>query len=505
MRTYLTASVLLGGAVLLTACGRATPPPAAEPMELGTTTQAPTLINTPDPTPEPTLPPTLTPNPTPTLTPTVPADIFLPQASLFGVAVEKYDAQSGLEEALELGIRWGRRWEPISWRDVEPNEGEYHWEVLTGLEDELSHARASGVEAIIEIQFTPEWAQQVAPYACGPIRADKFAQFATFMEQIVTRYGSSSPSGVRYWQLGNELDVAPGEVGPESFFGCWGDPDDPYYGGEYYAEMLKVVYPRVKAADPQAQVMLGGLLLECDPYVTTVGNGCRNERRWKSGFFLEGVMRAGGGDYFDVADVHSYALLRLDLPPRMHSYYAWSGGQGGTGLPEKVAFFRKVMGEYGHGDKPIFAGELALKCEEPTAECYEVAAAFVPRAYAEAYGLDLLGGVYYSLISEFKYKGLLLPDLTPRPAFWAYRFTSSQLIGARYEGPVVKYAGVTGHLFDRDGGRLVQILWATDGTDQVIDLPAGFVEAYDKYGEPLTPDGGQLTVGWSPVYVTLER
>ncbi|MDY7078543.1 MAG: hypothetical protein SXV54_16630 [Chloroflexota bacterium] len=279
----------------------------------------------------------------------------------------------------------------------------------------------------------------------------------------------------------------------------------PYYGGEYYAEMLKVVYPRVKAADPQAQVMLGGLLLECDPYTMSVGDGCSTEQRWKSGFFLEGVMRADGGDYFDVADVHSYAELRPDLPARMHSYYAWSGGQGGTGLPEKVAFFRQVMEDYGHADKPVFAGELALKCDEPTDECYEVGAAFVPRAYAEAYGLDLLGGVYYAIISEFKYKGLLLPDLTPRPAFWAYRFMSSQLIGARYEGPVVDYAGVTGHLFNRGGGQLVQILWATDGTDQVIDLPADFVEAYDKYGEPLTPNAGQLTVGWSPIYIALKR
>ncbi|MGD2178272.1 MAG: hypothetical protein PVG71_10665, partial [Anaerolineae bacterium] len=346
--------------------------------------------------------------------------------------MERFDEASGLETASELGVGWVRRWEHISWRLVEPNEGDYHWEVLDGLAEEFLRARERGLEPVVEIHFTPRWAQKVVPYACGPIRTDKFEAFAEFVGQLVTRYGPSSPYNVRYWQLGNEIDVAPGEVGPESVFGCWGDPDDAYYGGEHYAEMLKVVYPRMQAADPQVQVMMGGLLLECDPYVTTPGNGCKNELRWRSGFFLEGVMRAGGGEYFDVVDVHSYALLRVDLPSKMHSQYAWSGTEGGTGLPENVAFARQVMARYGYDHKPVFAGELALKCEEPTATCYDVAAAFVPRAFAEAYELDLLGGIYYTLISpdsyRSRYKGLLRPDGSARPAYWAYAFMSERLV-----------------------------------------------------------------------------
>ncbi|MGD8244453.1 MAG: glycoside hydrolase family 88 protein, partial [Anaerolineae bacterium] len=423
--------------------------------------------------------------------------------------MERFDEASGLAEASKLGARWGRRWQHISWREVEPTEGEYDWEVLDGLAEEFLRARDSGIEPIVEIQFAPQWAQKVVPYACGPIRADKFEAFAAFMEELVTRYGPSSPYGVRHWQLGNEMDVAPEEIGPESVFGCWGDLDDPTYGGEHYGEMLKVVYPRIKAADPQAQVMVGGLLLECDPYATTPGNGCKNELRWKSGFFLDGIMRAGGGEYFDVIDVHSYALLRPDLPCRMHSYYDWSGSEGGTGLPEKVAFVRRVIAEYGYDNKSVIAGELALKCEEPTETCYDVAAAFVPRAYAEAYGLDLLGGVYYTLISPdsypSRYKGLLRPDGSARPAYWAYSFMSQQLGDSRYEGPVTEYAAISGHAFERAGGRQVQILWSTDGTDRVIDLAAGVVGAYDKYGDPLLPDAGRLTVGWSPVYLAVEE
>ena len=430
-----------------------------------------------------------------------PHGISILPVTILGVALEGYNTQSGLEEALKLGAHWLRRWQHISWRDVEPREGEYHWWVLGGLEEELLRLRALGAEPLIVIQMTPEWAQEVVPYACGPIRYDKFGAFAAFMEELVTRYGPSTQYGVRYWQLGNELDVAPREVRPDSVFGCWGDESDPYYHGEHYGRMLAEVYPRIKAVDPEAQIVMGGLLLECDPYTETIGYECRSARR---GYFLEGVLRAGGGEHFDVVDVHSYAQLRLDLPARMHSYYGWSRGRGGTGLPEKTEFVRKVLEQYGYGDKPVLAGELALKCDEPTPVCYDVAASFVPRVYAEAYELDLLGGVYYALISEFKYKGLLLPDLAPRPAYWAYRFLSSQLADVLYIGPVQGYEGVLGSVFDKGGGRRIEILWSSDGTAQVLDLPAGFVSAYDKFGNDIAPVNGQLIVGWSPLYVELK-
>ena len=188
---------------------------------------------------------------TPTYEPT-----FVPQPPLLGVAVEKYDSESGFEVALEHGAFWLRRWTPISWRDVEPVEGEFRWDRLTGLESELLRAHAAGVEPILWVHFVPEWAQAVVPYTCGPIREDKFEAFARFMEQLVSRYGSTSPYGVRYWQIGNELDVAPQEVRSDSLFGCWGDVNDAYYGGGYYAQMLQVVYPAIKAADPEAQVKL---------------------------------------------------------------------------------------------------------------------------------------------------------------------------------------------------------------------------------------------------------
>jgi hypothetical protein len=466
-----------------------TPTPTATFAETPTVTRTPTLM--------------LKPAAIPTLTPAVHVPIvtaeFRAQAALLGVAMEGYTNRQGLQQALNLSVRFVRRSQPVSWQAVEGVEGQYDWGKLAGLENELAIARAVGIQPILEIQYTPLWAQKVPGWSCGPIRQDKFEAFASFVEQLVQRYGSASPYRVRYWQFGNELDVAPEEIPGDSIFGCWGDLNDPVYGGGYYAEMLKVVYPRIKAADPDARVMLGGLLLECDPYRV---DPCTTERRKKSGYFLQGVMDAGGGDYFDMVDVHSYAQLRLDLPAKMHSFYEWSGSLGGTGLPEKVAFVRQVIAQKGY-NKPVFVGEVALKCYEPTAACLDASAAFVPRVYAEAYRLGVVGQVYYQLIDNVYYS-LMTSDFATRPMYDSYKILSNNLQNSRFVRAVTDYPGVSGSEFNQNSTRLFQIVWSTDGTDQVIPTPIGFVRAADKFGQPIEPVNNRLTIGWSPIYLEVQ-
>ena len=117
--------------------------------------------------------------------------------------------------------------------------------------------------------------------------------------------------------------------------------------------------------------------------------------------------------------------------------------------------------------------------------------------------LKLTGLIYYALITEFKYKGLLLEDLTPKKQYYAYQFMGSQLATVEHVGPVTQFAGVEGQEFKQTFVRRLWILWSRDGSDQTITLPAGFVAAFDKYGNALPVAGNQLTVGWSPVYVQL--
>ena len=65
--------------------------------------------------------------------------------------------------------------------------------------------------------------------------------------------------------------------------------------GAKYAEMLQAIYPAVKAANPNAQVLMGGIAF--DYFEDQGGTFVRS--------FINEVLQAGGGDYFDIMNFHS--------------------------------------------------------------------------------------------------------------------------------------------------------------------------------------------------------
>ena len=111
--------------------------------------------------------------------------------------------------------------------------------------------------------------------------------------------------------------------------------------------------------------------------------------------------------------------------------------------------------------------------------------------------------IYYALITEFMYKGLLLEDHTPKKQYYAYQYLGSQLSWVEHVGPVTQFSGVEGQEFKQSFIRRLWILWSADGTDQTITLPDDFVQAFDKYGNVVPVADQKLVVGWSPVYVQL--
>ena len=124
------------------------------------------------------------------------------------------------------------------------------------------------------------------------------------MQAVVERY-SRSPYDIKYWEIGNEPDIdyrLPDD--PNSIYGCWGDQDDNYYGGGYYAEALSHIYPAIKTADPNSKVLIGGLLLDCNPDNPPPNSNCLPGR------FFEGILdhnSAGdGANYFDIVSFHAY-------------------------------------------------------------------------------------------------------------------------------------------------------------------------------------------------------
>lgn len=408
------------------------------------------------------------------------------------------------EKAQELGAKWIRLNE-VSWREVEPIRSEprqYNWAVLRTFEAELEAAARAGLTPIVIVDDHPSWASVKANVPCSAIKQERFADFAAFMAAVVSRY-EKPPYNVQYWELGNEPDVDPIFAPSDFSFGCWGDIADPYYGGEHYGRMLQAVTPAIRRADPEAKVILGGLLL-ARPETTTPGHG-KPER------FFEGVLRSGAAPAFDIVAYHlhpSYFSSGKDYSGTDAGWHAYGGIAKG-----KPAFLREVMRRYGV-TKPLHLNEAALHCapsvamcKAPTPEFFENQADFVVRMMARSLGagVDLIS--WYTLEGPgWRDASLLDGAQAPRPAYVAYRELIKRTANSSLPPMTLNYTnGVEAYRFIR-GPEATEIAWSLDNLPDTVSIPESkYIGAYSRAGTPLavTRAGGnvQISVGVSPVYI----
>ena len=291
-------------------------------------------------------------------------------------------------------------------------------------------------------------------------------------------------------------------VPPVSVYGCWGDMGAEDYGGEYYAEMLKVVYPAIKAADPDAKVLIGGLLLDCDPAYPIPGNDCKSAR------FLEGILRNGGGEYFDIVSFHGYPVYNGSLD-RDENFPSWVY-RGGV-VMGKVNYLREVMNAYGV-EKPIMHTEAALICPEwnpqickpPGKDFYEAQADFVVILYSRNWAANLASTIWYQFESPgWRYSSMMGEANIPLPAYNAFTFLNQELKEALFSRVVSEYPQIRGYEFVTPEKR-IWVLWSPGVKESIpIRLPEGVIQVLDKYGNVLPLESNELVVK-NPVYVELK-
>ena len=446
--------------------------------------------------------------------------LFLPTVLLnnnritpFGVESNQYLLEGGelLDRGVALDVSWVRLGGRISWKNLQPNPGDaIDWAQLSQFEEELLALKKAGITPLVTVQQYPHWAVEGdawhgQPTSCGPLRADTFDEFAEFMRAVVNRY-SISEYDVHDWELGNEPDVDPELHGVDNVFGCWGDKDDPFYGGRHYGEMIKVVSQAIKAADPMATVWLGGLLLSAPE--------TNNPLIGKPELFLKGVLEAGAAPFFDVVGYHWY-------PPYLnmvvdHDLYRddWSDWGGGT--IGKAQFLRQIMDEYGV-DKPVVLNETGLMCVEssyycnplPVSSFYEMQADFLIRSFVRGLSVNVEGFVWYTLDGPgWRHTGLLNENNDPHEAYFAYQHLASQLKNAIYAGAVSHGLGVEAYAFRR-GNVIVQVVWARANEVIPVTFPGSkFVAAYGRIGDHIVPvpvgDDYQLDIQFTPTFIVLK-
>lgn len=236
-------------------------------------------------------------------TPVPPSNDYL-RSLRFGInhisGAEQAHPPERYARALELGAGWNR-W-PLYWNWVEAEPGEWDWADYDRLVEDDT---AQGLQINAVLLGRPEWAadgnrlvgmhQPIFEDGSDTPSPGKAINpenpWANFVYQAVLRYqpggelaeehGWEADRGIRVWEVWNEPDF-------NLFWsGSIGD----------YARLLKISYLVIKLADPEAQVMFGGLLYNSnDNWLARV-----------LAIFLEDPMSAEYGYFFDIVAVHSYS------------------------------------------------------------------------------------------------------------------------------------------------------------------------------------------------------
>lgn len=432
------------------------------------------------------------------------------QADLFVNGI--YIKDTGNPSLLGLFSAEDRLWtrfDRFHWDKIEPvlsDPPAYDWSKVP--DNQIIQLNSLGYQVIGTVRYAPDWAQKYPSIFCGPVAEEDLDRYAEFLFQLVSHY-SQPPFNIHHWEMGNEPDISWELVRPRSAFGCWGESGDAYYGGGYYAEMLKKAYPRIKAADPDSVVWIGGLLLDCnpdnppeDPPGSGVPKDCTPAK------FLEGILANGGRDFFDGVSYHSYDYYQNERGKYANPNWHASWETSGPVLNTKTRFIKDLLESYGVKDKLLANTEVALICgrtgNEPeclTEDYLFTKAVYLVQANTAAMAAGIQINIWFSL-EGWRGSGLLDEQLQPNSAMTAYKFNINQLNGAGYVRSFSPASGVTTHEFMVDGARQ-WVLWSADGQTHEVSLPETPAKIFDMYGREL-PVSQQTVVDYSPIYVIWE-
>ena len=320
-------------------------------------------------------------------------------------------------ESIRAVFDWSYAQPYSSWSQVPPAETSQFTNVggiptRFGQLDELVKLAAEhGLTVLPTVLYAPSWDAAPSIDALSIPRLD--APYAAFCAALVRRYG---PHGT-FWRT-NSPAV------PIRMWQIWNEPNLPYYWPKQpfaasYVALLRAAHQAIKAADPGAKVVLGGL----------------PDTSWlslKSIYAIRGARKL-----FDVVALHPYTKQP-------------------QGVITILKLVRQVMVRAGDGRKPMIADEISWpssvghhamsQFDIGTTEAGQArnTAAVLPLLASNRRRLHLIGFYYYTWATpddnggnQFDFAGLFKyrsGKLAPKPAYAAFRKAALALEHCRKRG-----------------------------------------------------------------------
>lgn len=248
-----------------------------------------------------------------------------------------------LDNMVSLGVGWIRF--DMQWKIVQANNSSsFNWSEIDSL---VAEANAHHLKILAILDYAPAWA--AGPCSAGDnCPPSSPAVFAAFAKAAAQRY---TPEGVSKWEIWNEPNNA-------NFWGGESDCDT-------YTADLKAAYVAIKAVDPNAGVISGGLAPE-----STDGKNISPTD------FLSCMYQDGGKGYFDAVGDHPYTYPQT---PSAAQLGAWGE------MSQTTPSLRSIMTANGDAGKRIWVTEFGAPTDGPDANEY------VSEAQQAAMVTDVMG------------------------------------------------------------------------------------------------------------------
>jgi len=446
---------------------------------------------------------------------------------------------------------------PVQWRFIEPLNTVPPSFTWGGTDKAIGTLAEAGTSVIPVLYTRPGWA---ATTDCGPIDRVPLSRYHAYLTALVERYDgdgvADAPGSPRvgHWEVENEQDFDPahggGSAGHGSCFGGTGAGD--------YGAQLRAAYLAIKAADPRATVLFGGVAYDrfynrasYSPPGPFDFNFTRDVLIW----LIENHGEEAEWPFFDWMALHVYNDYRNN----------WDGPQPyRQELRAKLSHFRQFQlvrgGSYDLRDVPIALteGSLAsLPGDDFTLRSEDLQAAYPGQFLARAMAERVPAVLWFVMEDAFsgpcasRYDwitvGLLrsldvftraqacgpnnpIPsyhvtlDHEPKPAFHAYRTAQELLAGAIFDTEL-GVAQTGSHQIEAyrvfmpgQGYRIVAFADNGERIGRVGSLPAnvpmtfnagvlpgwtGRIAVIDHLGAATLYEGSSVTIeiGQAPVYV----
>lgn len=324
------------------------------------------------------------------------------------------------------------RWQ-FNWRDHEPNPGQWQWETS---DEHIATWNQAGIDIHAIMHFPPEWALVNPPFGFVPKGVelawnDPNNGWGEYCSRFAQRYRGKIDS-----------------------YEIWNEPDlNNYWDGtsEQYFYVLRSCYQAIKAADPNATVVMAGMALFIEPE------------------FLPQVIRraaidpqgAANNHYFDAVAIHMYADpgLAYDL----------------------TVSTRTLLDNFGFTTKPIWITETNIALHpsrdaEPNWEfaSEEEAGWYMLQVSSNALAAGAERLMIFRLADDGMDKayGLVRNDATVRPSYEAFQMATSFMSGV-VSAKRLQGGNIVVNQMTRDDGARVILAYSQAGTPQTVEIDAG--------------------------------